>query len=292
MTGKSLDMVKLAKFDDLFGLNDSIKDTGELKMIALEDLYDFKNHPFKIQTGKKMDELVESIKENGVMNPGIVRIRPQGGYEIIAGHSRKHACELAGIKEFPAYVRNLSDDEAIIAMIDSNIQREKLLPSEKAKSLKMKYEAMKHQGKKGNTLESMEKMLGESGKVIQRYIRLAGIKDELLEMIDNKMLGFTQGVDISFLNDEEQGWVYNTILNQRTKVSIKQSERLKYHSLDGSLDENMTKEILQTNSQIKKRKVILDADSLNKYFKDDCSDDYIINTILSLLDGWMNDSGR
>lgn len=202
--------VKLNSFDDLFGTSE-VPQTGLEQIInaPLQDLYEFKDHPFRVVDDEKMEETVESIRQYGVLVPGIARPRTGGGYELISGHRRKHGSQRAGKSEMPVIVRDYSDDEATIIMVDSNIQREDILPSEKAKAYKMKYEAMKHQGRKSgkNTLDEVGEAAGENAKKVQRYIWLARLSDTLLEMVDTKRLGFSQGVDISFLSEEAQQWV-------------------------------------------------------------------------------------
>lgn len=183
--------IKIDSFDDLFGAGNLQGDsTEQIISVPIQDLYDFKDHPFHVSDDEKMEETTESIRQYGVLVPGIARPRAGGGYEIIAGHRRKRGCELVGKTEMPVIVRNYTDDEAIIIMVDSNIQREDILPSEKAKAYKMKYEAMKHQGKKSgkNTLEEVGEAAGENGKKVQRYIWLSRLSDELLEMVDHKKL--------------------------------------------------------------------------------------------------------
>lgn len=202
--------VKLSSYDDLFG-NAEEKTGSEEQIIRakLTDLHEFRNHPFRVLDDEKMEETTESISKYGVLVPGIARPRAEGGYEIIAGHRRKRGSERAGKEDMPVIVRNYTDDEATIIMVDSNIQREDILPSEKAKAYAMKYEAMKHQGKKGNgnTLDEVGEAAGESGKTVQRYIWLARLSDELLELVDRKKIGLVQGVDISFLSEDAQQWV-------------------------------------------------------------------------------------
>lgn len=173
--------VKLNSYDDLFGTAGVQADTGQVQEIPLSELHDFKGHPFKVLDDEKMQETVESIKNYGVLMPGIVRTRAEGGYEIIAGHRRKHGCELAGLSTMPVFVKEYSDDEATVIMVDTNIQREDILPSEKARAYAMKYEAIKHQGRKGggNSLDEVGEAAGESGKTVQRYIWLARLSDEL-----------------------------------------------------------------------------------------------------------------
>ena len=206
----SASKIKMESFDDLFG-GSGAQETGAEQIInaPLADLHEFKDHPFKVLYDEKMEETTESIRLYGVLVPGIARPRAGGGYELIAGHRRKHGSERAGKTEMPIIVRNYSDDEATIIMVDSNIQREDILPSEKAKAYKMKYEAMKHQGKKSgkNTLDEVGEAARENAKKVQRYIWLSRLSDELLEMVDTKKLGFSQGVDISFLSEEAQQWV-------------------------------------------------------------------------------------
>jgi len=283
----SASKIKLNSFNDLFGLTDSEKKVTEVRDVMIDELFEFKNHPFKVREDSRMDELVESVKERGVLVPGIARIRPQGGYEIIAGHSRKRACEIAGITTMPMFIRNLTDDEATVVMVDSNIQREDIFPSEKARAYKMKYDAIKHQGKKGNSLKAMSVESGESGKVIQRYIWLANLSDELLDMVDRRTLGFTQGVDISFLKKKEQEWVLSVIEKTEVNISTKQSGVLKKLSQDGELTEAKVWEILSGNREGGGgRKVTLKSDVLNKYFADFCTEKDIEEIIISLLDQW------
>ena len=172
---KALEKVKLTRFDDLFGGKEAepAVEAGEVKQIPISELHEFHNHPFQIRSDEELEEMIESVRQHGVLVPGIVRPRKEGGYEIIAGHTRRHVCELLGIDIMPVFVKNLDDDEASLIMVDSNIQRENILPSEKAKAYKIKYDAMKNQGKEGNSLQKMSEESGENYKSIQRYIWLA-----------------------------------------------------------------------------------------------------------------------
>ena len=235
----------------------------------LAELYDFKNHPFRVVDDEKMEETTESIRQYGVLVPGIARPRAGGGYELIAGHRRKRGSQRAGKSEMPVIVRNYSDDEATIIMVDSNIQREDILPSEKAKAYKMKYEAMKHQGKKSgkNTLDEVGEAAGENAKKVQRYIWLARLSEELLEMVDTKKLGFSQGVDISFLSEEAQQWVEVIIEEQGCNVSTVQSGKLKEYGKSGELTLAMVRLIL-TEEKPKERKFTMKSDKIGKYFSD------------------------
>ena len=285
----SASKIVLNSFEDLFGRTNLDNRNTDVRDVMIDELHDFHNHPYKIKNDKRMDELVASIKEHGVLVPGIARLDPDGGYEIIAGHSRKRACEIAGITTMPMYIRNLSDDAATIVMVDSNIQREDVLPSEKAWAYKMKYDAIKHQGKKGDSLKLMSDEAGESGKVIQRYIRLTSLITELLDMVDSKKVGFTQGVELSFLKKKEQEWVLNQLNKNKVIISIKQASKLKTLSQERELTEAVVVEILLSNTKkIKKRKVIFDSAKLDDYFPGNMTEDEIKEIIISLLYNWRN----
>lgn len=285
--------VKLNSFDDLFG-NNEMQTAGAEQIInaPLAELHDFKNHPFRVVDDEKMEETTESIRQYGVLVPGIARPRTGGGYELIAGHRRKHGSQRAGRTEMPVIVRNYSDDEATIIMVDSNIQREDILPSEKAKAYQMKYEAMKHQGKKSgkNTLDEVGEAAGENAKKVQRYIWLARLSEELLEMVDTKKLGFSQGVDISFLSEEAQQWVEVIIEEQRCSVSTVQSGKLKEYGKSGELTLAMVRLIL-TEEKPKVRKFTMKSDKIGRYFSDSYSNEEIEDIILSLLDKWKEEVG-
>ena len=285
----SASKIKMESFDDLFG-GSSVQETGAEQIInaPLADLYEFKDHPFKVLDDEKMEETTESIREYGILVPGIARPRAGGGYELIAGHRRKHGSERAGKTEMPIIVRNYSDDEATIIMVDSNIQREDILPSEKA--YKMKYEAMKHQGKKSgkNTLDEVGEAAGENAKKVQRYIWLARLSEELLEMVDTKKLGFSQGVDISFLSEEAQQWVEVIIEEQDCNVSTVQSGKLKEYGKSGELTLAMVRLIL-TEEKPKERKFTMKSDKIGEYFSDSYSNEEIENIIISLLDKWKKE---
>lgn len=287
----SASKIKMESFDDLFG-GSGVQEIGAEQIInvPLADLHEFKDHPFKVLDDEKMEETTESIRLYGVLVPGIARPRAGGGYELIAGHRRKHGSERAGKMEMPIIVRNYSDDEATIIMVDSNIQREDILPSEKAKAYKMKYEAMKHQGKKSgkNTLDEVGEAAGENAKKVQRYIWLARLSEELLEMVDTKRLGFSQGVDISFLSEEAQQWVEVIIEEQGCNVSTAQSGKLKEYGKSGELTLAMVRLIL-TEEKPKERKFTMKSDKIGEYFSDSYSNGEIENIIISLLDKWKKE---
>ena len=281
----SASKVRLNSFDDLFGGAESA--SGEQIIHAkLADLYTFKGHPFRVLDDEKMEETTESIGKYGVLVPGIVRPREGGGYEIIAGHRRKRGSEKAGLDTMPVIVRNYTDDEATIIMVDSNIQREDILPSEKAKAYAMKYEAMKHQGSKGgSTLDEVGEAAGESGKTVQRYVWLARLSDELLNMVDTKKIGIAQGVDISFLSEEQQQYVTVILKETGASVSNAQAAKLKEYGKSGELTLAMVKLIL-AEEKPKERKVTIKGDKINRYFPEGYSNDDIEGIIIQLLEEW------
>ena len=291
MKSKSADKVKLKSFDDLFGTNEIL--TGEtVTSVPIKQLRIFKGHPFRVLDDEKMQETVDSVKKYGVLIPGIVRPYPEGGYEVVAGHRRWRACELAGLEEMPVIVRNMDDDTAVVIMVDSNIQREDILPSEKAKAYRMKYEAMRHQGKKSgkNTLDEIGGIVWENAKKVQRYIWLSRLSKELLDMVDHKKLGFSQGVDISFLTEEAQRWVHAFVKEQGCTVSTVQSAKIKEYGKSGELTSAMV-ELILTEKKPKERKILLKADKISRYFTEDCSSEEIENIILRLLDEWKEGQG-
>lgn len=291
----SASKIKLNSIDSLFGnvntSNEIDATKEEVIEVKLSDLHTFKNHPFRVVDDEKMQETVESIKEHGVLVPGIVRRRINGGYEILSGHRRKRACELAGLETMPVFVRDLTDDEAIIVMVDSNIQREEILPSEKAKAYKMKYEAMKHQGISrgdGRSLEQMSEEVGESKTTIQRYISIADMNTDLLKMIDEKKIGLTQGVTMSALSDTEQQQLSDIIKETAVVPSNAQSLEIKDMSKKGTFEENLVKALLTNKPVAKKKSITLKADKIKEYVPEDYSEEQIINLILSLLSEWKS----
>lgn len=281
--------VKLSSYDELFGAANApaTSDKNQIVNVALGELHTFQNHPFKVNDDKEMEELAESIREHGVLIPGIVRPRAEGGYELIAGHRRKHGSELAGKTEMPVIIRDYSDDEATIMMVDSNIQRETILPSEKAKAYALKYEALKHQGKRSgkSTLDQVGEVAGENAKKVQRYLWLSRLSDQLLQMVDEKRLGFSQGVDVSFLSEQSQQLVADTIEQGQYAVSISQSKKLKEYEKQNELTPTVVRLILE-EKKANKRKVTLKMDKLEQYFGESYSSEEMENIILQLLDEW------
>ena len=287
--GKSASKIKIDSFDDLFGSSEieSLNQTEQVVEVPLEDLHTFQNHPFRVLDDEKMEETVESIKKYGVLMPGIARPRKEGGYEIIAGHRRKRGCELAGRTTMPVFIRDYTDDEAVVIMVDSNIQREDILPSEKAKAYRMKYEAMQHRGRKTgeSTLETIGEPTGESGKTVQRYIRLATLVDGLLEMVDRRKLGFIPAVDISYLTKEQQMWIFDILQSEDCTVSKGQAASLKSYAKSGELTPVVAELVLQKKKE-KEQKVTIKADKIRHYFPENYSKEDMEAVILELLDEW------
>lgn len=281
--------IKLNSYDDLFGAAEAPAGTEQVQEVPLSDLHTFRGHPFKVLDDEKMQETVESIKNYGVLMPGIARPRAEGGYEIIAGHRRKHGCELAGLSTMPVFIRDYSDDEATIIMVDTNIQREDIPPSEKARAYAMKYEAIKHQGRKGggNTLEEVGEAAGESGKTVQRYIWLARLSDALLDMVDKKKIGLVQGVDISFLAGQEQEWVRAVLEETEVSPSVSQTAKLKEFGKSGELTLAMVRLILSEDKP-KGRKVTIREEKISRFFPEEYSSEEIEGIIFQLLEEWQS----
>lgn len=282
--------IKLTSYDDLFG---SSLSTGanQIQQIPLADLHEFKDHPFKVMDDEKMQETVESIKEHGILIPGIVRPRKSGGYEIISGHRRKHASELLGLTTMPVIVRDYTDDEATIIMVDSNIQRENILPSEKAFAYKMKLEAMKHQGKAGKASAAhVGEAAGDNAKTVQRYIRLTYLIPEFLQMVDDSTLPLMCGVDLSFLSLDVQMVVYQTITQHHIKLTLKLTGQLREkENLTGKEIEEILFGIPSTPPS--KRSIKLPQKTLDNYFTPDYTEKQIQDILISLLDRWKSEQG-
>lgn len=270
----SASKIKMRSIDDLFSVVDS-EDSIEKEQIInvdLINLHSFKNHPFKVKDDEKMAETVKSIKENGVLHPGLVRKRDEGGYELISGHRRKHACELAGLTEMPVIVRDLSDDEATIIMVDANLQRDQLDLSEQAWSLRMKRDAMLHKGSKGGAFTSDElgKDIGKSGRTVERIIRLTELIPGLLELADGGKLVFSAAVDISFLTKKEQELLFGKITNFQIYPTPKQAEELKKLSQDKMLNDVLMDSVL-SQVALKQPKFVLDENKISPYLEEGLS---------------------
>ncbi len=302
--------ISLTSLDDLFSTEEErSKDVvGSIVNIPLSQLHDFPNHPFKVRDDDKMQETVESVKAYGVLVPAIVRQRPDGEYEIVAGHRRKRASELAGLNELPAIVRDLDDDAATIIMVDSNLQRENILPSERAQAYKMKLEAIKRQGARTDltsrqlgeksekpnwSVSQVAKDAGDSERQVQRYIRLTELQPELQEMVDSGKIAMTPAVELSYLKPEEQSLLLETIESEQATPSLSQAQRIKKLSQSGDLNEDS---ILGIMSEQKKPElssnITLSGDKLKKYFPKSYTPAQIENTIFKLLDSWLRKRQR
>lgn len=283
--------IKLSSYEDMFGTEEEnvsgpLDSKGQIVDIPIPELHTFKNHPFRVVDDEAMDEMVESIKEYGVLVPAIVRPREEGGYEILSGHRRHHASTLAGMSTMPAIIKECNDDEATVIMVDANIQREDILISEKALAYQMKYEAMKHQGVAGgSSLQEISEQSGESMKSIQRLICIASLNKELLDMVDSKKLGIRQGVDLSFLSEEQQQTVYEVITELGISLSWDDTSRIKEAGKKGYLNVDYLKDIL-THEKVKTRKVVLNQKRLDTYFEPSMSNEDIEELIVSLLEEW------
>lgn len=294
MSSKGLsNRIKLSSYDDMFSAENDGNATAEAKLvegqiveIPLSELHTFENHPFRVVDDENMEEMVESVKEYGVLVPAIARPRAEGGYELISGHRRKHASELAGKDTMPVIVRDCDNDEAVVIMVDANIQREDILVSERAKAYQMKYEAMKHQGKaQGISLKAMSEQAGESMKTIQRLICIASLDEKLLAMVDEKKLGLRQGLDLSFIPQEQQRIVYEVISEMGVSLSQEQSARIKESSRKGYLNADFLRDYL-SEKKPKPRKVVFNQKKLDNYFTPEMSNEDIEELIVKLLDEW------
>ena len=276
--------IKFESLDDLFGIPKT-NDEQLISMISIEELYPFENHPYRVVDDTKMDELVESIKDNGVLEPAIVRKRSAGGYEIISGHRRKRACELVGIQTMPVFIKELSDDEAAVMMVDANNQREELLFSEKAWAYRIKHEALKHQGKKKdiNSSEQIGMSVGESGRHIKRYIRLTYLIKGILDLVDEGKIKFLAGERLSYLDKEEQEILLQYINANGVYPSMEIAAKLKQLSMDGDLTELALEQTL-LNRKKENRSITMSAKTLRKYFSDDVSKEEIEQIIIELLE--------
>lgn len=287
MSGRSADKIVFTSYDDLFGEEKKAGAGESVVNLPLSSLHAFKNHPFHVADDARMQETVKSVRQYGVLVPAIVREnKEQGSYEIIAGHRRKRACELAGLTEMPAIVRDVTDDEAVIIMVDSNIQREDILPSEKAWAYRMKMEALSHQGVKGEdyTADLVGEAAGDCARTVQRYIRLTYLKQELLEYVDQGKIILAVADKVSFLNGEEQEWVLQMIDNHGTVPSKSQAEVLKEESEKGNLTKERVADILK--QKVKQISITIPAKKIKDYFPQDYTKNQMEEVIFELLDSW------
>lgn len=292
MTKRKSDFT-LPTLDDLF-TTQAERDDAKLervKNIPLDELHPFKNHPFKVQNNEEMERMIESIRKVGTITPALARPLPDGGYELISGHRRLAACQVLGIETMPVIVREMSDDEAVIAMVDANLQRETILPSEKAFAYKMKLDAIKHQGvtsrqlgEKLLSITQVSKGSDDSERQIQRYIRLTCLIPELLSMVDDKKIAFNPAVEISYLDRDEQLTLLDAINMNDCTPSHAQSIRLKKMSQDGLLTADAIYAILSEEKPNQKEQIKLPRDELRKYFPQNYSDKQIKRDILKGLE--------
>ena len=292
MKNKSAQKIKLTSYDDLFGTSGT--EGGEVvTSLPIRMFHTFKDHPFRVVDDEKMQETVESVKKYGILVPGIVRPHPTDGYEVVAGHRRWRACELAGLEEMPVIVRDLDDDAATVIMVDTNIQREDILPSEKARAYKMKYEAMKHQGSKGDkfTADAVGETAGDSGRTVQRYIRLAELVQELLDYVDAKKIPMVVGEILSYLKPEEQGWLVDAVANSGIFPSKVQAEKLKESSKNEELTEGIVYAVL-VRKEGGNSGVTISAKKIHSYFPPAYTKSQIEEVIYSLLEKWKQNQGE
>ncbi len=291
--------LNLTSYDEIFQTEETKIETSQEKVIdiPLTDLHPFKNHPFKVTDDESMLETAESITKHGVLVPVIARPREEGGYELISGHRRKRASELAGKETLPCIVRNLDDDAATIIMVDSNIQRENILPSERAFAYKLKLEAIKHQGRRNDlTSDQVEHKLkardvvakeaGESSVQVQRFIRLTELVPELLDMVDAKNIAFNPAVELSYLMPHEQVQLMEAMDMEQATPSLSQAQRLKKYSQDGKLTFDVMTAIMSEDKKGELDKVTLTGEKLKKYFPKSYTPQQMEETIIKLLEGW------
>ena len=291
--------IVLKSVDDIFQTEENRADAQRERVqeIPLDQLKPFKNHPFKVRDDQRMLDTVDSIREYGVLVPAIARPDPEGGYELISGHRRKRGCEMAGLQTMPVIIRNLDDDAAVLVMVDSNIQREELLPSERAFAYKMKLEALKHQGARmdltscqvGTKLRADEKLaesVNESARTVQRFIRLTELISELLDMVDERKLAFNPAVEVSYLKRDEQRMLLEAMDAEQTTPSLSQAQRLKKFSQEGRLTEEAMSAIMSEEKKSDMDKVTLRSDTLRKYFPKSYTPKQMEQTIIRLLDVW------
>ena len=295
--------IQLSSYDDIFGNGSSAETQGDTVVdIPLGELHPFRNHPFKVRDDADMEKTVESIQEFGVLQPAIVRPDSDGGFEILSGHRRHHACQIAGLQTLPCIVRELDDDAATILMVDSNLQREEILPSERAFAFKMKLEAMKHQGKldRSTSVQIGPKLstdiIGEEAGIsknnVKRYIRLTNLDPELLQLVDDKLMGFNPAYELSFLNAEQQKDLLSAIDYAQAIPSLSQAQRIKKLALNNEITQEGMNIILSEEKKSELDRVTLKNDVLKKYFPKSYTPKQMEDTIIKLLDQWQKKRNR
>ena len=300
--------VLLKGADDIFSTEESRQEQQreQVQQIPIGELFPFKNHPLKVLDDESMQRTVESVEQYGVLSPLIARPRPEGGYEIISGHRRQHAAQLAGLDTLPVIVRNMDDDAAVLLMVDSNLQRETILPSERAFAYKMKLEAMKHQagrptqdnysqvGNNFGTLssEEMAEELGTSKNQIFRYIRLTNLVPELLDMVDEKKISFNPAVELSYLDTNQQRDFLEAMQDTQNAPSLSQAQRLKKLAQEGHFSYDVAFAVMGEEKKDELDKVVIKNDTLRKYFPRSYTPKQMEDTIIKLLDQWQRKQQR
>ena len=295
--------VSLKGADDIFSTEESRQEQQreQVQQIPIGELFPFKNHPFKVLDDESMQRTVESVEQYGVLSPLIARPRPEGGYEIISGHRRQHAAQLAGLDALPVIVRNMDDDAAVLLMVDSNLQRETILPSERAFAYKMKLEAMKHQAGRptqdnysqvGNNFgalssEEMAEELGTSKNQIFRYIRLTNLIPELLDMVDEKKIAFNPAVELSYLDESQQRDFLEAMNDTQNAPSLSQAQRLKRLAQEGHFSYDVAFAVMGEEKKDELDKVVIKNDTLRKYFPRSYTPKQMEDTIIKLLEQWQ-----
>ena len=282
------------------------KPNEQVQQIPLSEIRPFKNHPFKVADDELMQQTIDSIMQVGVLNPAIIRPAPEGGYEMVAGHRRLHAADLAGLKTIPAIVRNLDDDEAVILMVDSNLQRETISPMERAQAYKMKLEALKHQGKRvdleGKSTStqiaqklSVEKVATEAGTSrdqVRRYIRLTELLPEVQKKVDSKEIAFSPAVELSYLTRDEQKQFLDAMDYSQNTPSLSQAQRLKKLSREGKCTKEAMRSIMSEEKKEEQERITLSSDTLRKYFPRSYTPLQMQQTIIKLLEQWQKKQQR
>lgn len=282
------------------------KPNEQVQQIPLSEIRPFKNHPFKVTDDELMQQTIDSIMQVGVLNPAIIRPAPEGGYEMVAGHRRLHAADLAGLKTIPAIVRNLDDDEAVILMVDSNLQRETISPMERAQAYKMKLEALKHQGKrvdlegKSTSMQiaqklSVEKVAAEAGTSrdqVRRYIRLTELLPEVQKKVDSKEIAFSPAVELSYLTHDEQKQFLDAMDYSQNTPSLSQAQRLKKLSREGKCTKEAMRSIMSEEKKEEQERITLSSDTLRKYFPRSYTPLQMQQTIIKLLEQWQKKQQR
>lgn len=297
--------IVLKSVDDIFQTEENRADAQRERVqeIPLDQLKPFRNHPFKVCDDQRMLDTVDSIREYGVLVPAIARPDPEGGYELISGHRRKRGCEMAGLQTMPVIIRNLDDDAAVLVMVDSNIQREELLPSERAFAYKMKLEALKHQGARSDLtsrqvvgkLEAADvigKATDESGRQVQRYVRLTNLIPELLNMVDEKMISFNPAVELSYLSPEQQQEMIKAMDDTQNAPSVSQAKRIKELAQKGQFTSDAVVAIMGEEKKGELNTVTIKNDTLRKYFPRSYTPRQMEEKIIQLLDAWQKKRQR